>query len=147
MNTEAWRLRPQLWTDEITHPSSVAMGIAMRAAEADAGLVDEWRTHCDENYEGSDWICYAEWLDIELEMTLDNLADLPLGDVLSLTRRAYTIALELEKGMPLTRKVLVRCTGTRYFVNKDAPEEGTDILHTRECPMHPNAPIIPASLV
>lgn len=29
------------------------------------------------------------------------------------------------------------CTGERYLVNPDAPEEGTDIHHEGPCPVHP----------
>lgn len=29
------------------------------------------------------------------------------------------------------------CTGTRYHVNPDAPDEGTDIRHDGPCPVHP----------
>lgn len=32
------------------------------------------------------------------------------------------------------------CTGERYLVNPDAPEEGTDVHHGgNECPVHPDA--------
>jgi hypothetical protein len=29
------------------------------------------------------------------------------------------------------------CTGHRYPINPDAPEEGTDVRHDVECPVHP----------
>lgn len=30
-----------------------------------------------------------------------------------------------------------RCSGARYLVNPDAPEEGTDVHHDGPCPAHP----------
>lgn len=41
--------------------------------------------------------------------------------------------------MATTNSTLTQCTGTRYAVNPDAPEEGTDVLHAEPCPEHPDA--------
>lgn len=40
-------------------------------------------------------------------------------------------------GEALPQRVDVGCTGTRYLVNDDAPDEGTDVHHTGPCPVHP----------
>lgn len=37
----------------------------------------------------------------------------------------------------LEQYVAEQCTGERYHVNPDYPDEGTDIHHDGDCPIHP----------
>lgn len=46
---------------------------------------------------------------------------------------------ELPEALAWLRSELAPCTGTRYAINPDAPEEGSDIRHDTECPAHPQS--------
>jgi hypothetical protein len=119
--------RDALWHDETVHPCSMAMIVSMRAQEADMGLVKEWQDFTKENFEqgDTDWLPYADWLGVELEITLDNLVDITVKEVDNLLMRARVLTVELMKGTNLNTRVLVR--GVQTGGPAPAPEPPLDV--------------------
>lgn len=127
-----------LWTDETTFPGSTAMILAMRSVRADEGLLQQWIEHVAENHDEGDWICYLAYLEVELEIAVDNMTGNTIEDAAIVAPYIARLVQEIHRGVKPGYTVLQRCTGTRYLINRDAPEEGTDVYHKPgvACPFH-----------
>lgn len=97
-----------IWHDETTHPASQAMATAMQAAGARMGLVKEWQDFCNENYEGSEWVTYFEWLETQLELTLEGFVNISPRDAIDSLRTARIYVDELECACGTASRILTR---------------------------------------
>lgn len=130
--------RMSLWADDTVFPDSQAMICAMREAQADLGLVREWQDHVRESYtDTNDWICYRDWLEVELEITLEQLTNVTVRETHELLSRATTITREIAKGTNESSRVLVRTSPspsplTPLYVNVSIPGRFTANLTVAE---------------